>query len=72
MMVDKFVWQQPCCCNDCKPMLAAVPEMRLIEVAVDWCEFVGYDSKDEKIVTAFIMGAKLALSNNGWSAGNGG
>lgn len=41
-------------------------EVAIMEAAVTWCEFVGYDSKDEKIFNAFIMGAKLAISNDGW------
>lgn len=41
-------------------------ESSIIEAAIQWCELVGYDSSDEKIFTAFVMGAKLAISNNGW------
>jgi hypothetical protein len=41
-------------------------EVAIMEAAVTWCEFVGYDSKDEKIFNAFVMGAKLAISNDGW------
>lgn len=38
----------------------------IIEAFTQWCLLVDYDTKDEKIFTAFCMGAKLALSNNGW------
>lgn len=41
-------------------------ETAIIEAAIDWCHLVGYDSTDEKVFTAFVMGAKLALSNDGW------
>lgn len=41
-------------------------EVAIMEAAVAWCEYVGYDSKDEKIFNAFVMGAKLAISNDGW------
>jgi len=41
-------------------------EAEIMEACVQWCDLVGFDSTDEKIFTAFCMGAKLAISNNGW------
>jgi len=36
------------------------------QAAIDWCNFIGEDANDERILNAFIMGAKLSLSNEGW------
>jgi hypothetical protein len=54
--------------NDVKSIVSGslFNEVAIMEAAVSWCEFVGYDSKDEKIFNAFVMGAKLAISNDGW------
>ena len=41
-------------------------EAEIMDACVQWCHLVGLDSTDEKIFTAFCMGAKLAISNNGW------
>ncbi len=41
-------------------------EAAILDAAITWCQLVGYDSEDESIITAFVMGAKLAISNNGW------
>jgi hypothetical protein len=41
-------------------------DKEIMDACVQWCEFVGYDSTDEKIFTAFCMGAKLSISNDGW------
>ena len=38
----------------------------LKEVAIDWCDLVNFPPTDE-LISAFTMGAKLAISNDGWS-----
>jgi len=38
----------------------------LKETAEQWCQLVG-EEPTEATLNAFIMGAKLAISNNGWS-----
>jgi len=40
-------------------------EEELKAIAEDWCHLVGEDPTQE-ILNAFGMGAKLAISNNGW------
>lgn len=41
-------------------------EEAIKDAAINWCEFTGYDSKDDSIINSFIMGAKLGISNDGW------
>jgi len=41
----------------------------LKEIAEQWCDLVD-EEPTESTLNAFIMGAKLAMSNNGWSNHN--
>lgn len=39
----------------------------LKSIATDWCNLVGQDPDNDDVISAFTMGAKLAISNNGWT-----
>jgi hypothetical protein len=47
------------------PLIAICSDEELKEVAEQWCDLVGEKPTNETL-NAFMMGAKLALSNNGW------
>tara|TARA_Y100000385_G_C12883486_1_gene546803 strand:+ start:52 stop:261 length:210 start_codon:yes stop_codon:yes gene_type:complete len=40
-------------------------DKELKEIAEQWCDLVGEEPKSSTL-NAFMMGAKIAVSNNGW------
>ncbi len=50
-------------------LIAICSNEELKEIAEQWCDLVG-EEPTASTLNAFIMGAKLAISNNGWSNQN--
>jgi len=48
-----------------KPVINICSNEELRETAEEWCELVHNEIKEDA-VNAFMMGARLALANNGW------
>ena len=46
-------------------LLEICNDKQLKEIAEQWCDLVGEEPTKETL-NAFMMGAKLAISNNGW------
>ena len=46
-------------------LIAICLDEELKEIAEQWCDLVGEEPTKETL-NAFMMGAKLAISNNGW------
>ena len=46
-------------------LLEICNDEELKEIAEQWCDLVG-EEPTESTLNAFTMGAKLAISNNGW------
>jgi len=46
-------------------LIAICSDEELKEIAEQWCDLVG-EEPTESTLNAFTMGAKLAISNNGW------
>jgi len=46
-------------------LLEICNDEQLKEIAEQWCNLVGEEPTKETL-NAFVMGAKLAISNNGW------
>ncbi len=46
-------------------LIAICSNEELKEIAEQWCDLVG-EEPTESTLNAFMIGAKLAISNNGW------
>lgn len=51
--------------TDYRPLIPICPDEELKEIAEQWCGLVGEEPTNTTI-NAFMMGAKIAISNNGW------
>jgi hypothetical protein len=51
--------------TDYLPLIPICSDKELKEIAEQWCNLVG-EEPTIPILNAFMMGAKIAISNNGW------
>ena len=51
--------------TDYLPLIPICSDKELKEIAEQWCHLVG-EEPTIPILNAFMMGAKIAISNNGW------
>ena len=51
--------------TDYLPLIPICSDKELKEIAEQWCDLVGEEPTNTTI-NAFMMGAKIAISNNGW------
>ena len=48
-----------------KPLIPICSDEELKDIAEQWCDLVGTEPTNTTL-NAFMMGAKIAISNNGW------
>ncbi len=51
--------------TDYLPLIPICSDKELKEIAEQWCHLVGAEPTNDTL-NAFMMGAKIAISNNGW------
>ena len=51
--------------TDHSPLIPICSDKELKEIAEQWCDLVGVEPTNTTL-NAFIMGAKIAISNRGW------
>ena len=51
--------------TDYLPLIPICSDKELKEIAEQWCDLVG-EEPNVTTLNAFMMGAKIAISNNGW------
>ncbi len=51
--------------TDYLPLIPICSDKELKEIAEQWCDLVG-EEPTTTTINAFMMGAKIAISNNGW------
>tara|TARA_Y100000385_G_C12876207_1_gene543788 strand:+ start:159 stop:377 length:219 start_codon:yes stop_codon:yes gene_type:complete len=51
--------------TDYRPLIPICPDEELKEIAEQWCDLVG-EEPTSTTLNAFMMGAKIAISNKGW------
>ena len=51
--------------TDYLPLIPICSDKELKEIAEQWCDLVGAEPTIPTL-NAFMMGAKIAISNNGW------
>ena len=51
--------------TDYLPLIPICSDKELKEIAEQWCHLVGAEPTNDTL-NVFMMGAKIAISNNGW------